>query len=91
MVPEDLWLVVAVGIVLGVAGWPVYLLAHRWTRRNRDPLAEAHERLRAAQREAETARVNRETERIYDDLYKEAIEDEPAPTGAPGAEGEGRK
>ena len=91
MVPEDLLLVVAVGVVLGAIGWPLYLLAHRWTRRNRDPLADAQERLRIARLEAETARVNRETERIYDDLYKEALEDEPDPTKAPGAEGEGHK
>ncbi len=91
MVPEDLLLVVAVGVVLGVVGWPVYLLAHRWTSRTRDPLAEAQERLRIAKREAEVARVNRETERIYDEMYEEALEDEPHPTRAPGAEGEGHK
>jgi hypothetical protein len=74
MVLEDLLLVVAIGVLLGFVGWPLYLFAHRLSRRKGDPLAEAHERLRIAQVEAETARVNRETERIYDEMYKETLE-----------------
>ena len=74
MVAEDLLLIVAVGVVLGFVGWPVYLFAHRLSRRKGDPLADAQERLRIARIEAETARVNRETERIYDEMYKETLE-----------------
>jgi hypothetical protein len=74
MVLEDLLLVVAIGVVLGFVGWPLYLFAHRLSRRKGDPLAEAQARLRIAQAEAETARVNRETERIYDEMYKETLE-----------------
>ena len=86
MMPEDLLLVVAIGVVLGFVGWPLYLLAYRLRRKKRDPLAEAHERLRIAQVEAETARVNRETERIYDEMYKEALE----PSGSDPASAKGR-
>ena len=89
MVPEDLLLVVAIGVVLGFVGWPVYLLAHRLTRKKRDPLADAQERLRIAQLEAETARVNRETERIYDEMYKEALEPSEPYEADPGS-GKGR-
>ena len=54
MLLEDILLVVAVGVVLAMVGWPIYYFFHRapW-RRRKDPLAEAHERLRVAQLDAE--------------------------------------
>jgi hypothetical protein len=79
MLPEDVWLVLAIGIVLGVVGWPIYRLAHRRSWRRSDPLAEAQERLRIAKLDAETVRLNREAERVYDDMYKEALEEQPPP------------
>ncbi len=79
MLPEDIWLVLAVGVVLGVIGWPIYRFAVQRPGRKSDPLAEAHERLRVAKMEAEAARVNREAERVYDDLYKDALGEEGEP------------
>jgi hypothetical protein len=80
MLLEDALVVVAIAIVLGVVGWPVYRFASQppW-RRKKDPLAEANERLRLAKLEAEAARVNRETERIYDAMYEEALDDTSPP------------
>jgi hypothetical protein len=58
--------------------------------RRKDPLAEAHDRLRRARIEAEVARVNREAEKIYEGLYEETLaEDRSAagPRAAPDQEG----
>ncbi len=78
MLLEDILLAVAIGVVLLVVGWPLYRLlktaAPEW--RRRDPLAEAHARLKAAQREAEAARLNREADRIYEKLYDDALTDD---------------
>jgi len=81
MVLEDILLALAVGIVLIVFGLPIVRLLRAAPWRRADPLAEAHERLRIAQREAEAAAVNREAERIYERLYAETLENE-----APGAQ-----
>ena len=73
MMLEDLLLAAAVGIVLLMVGAPIVRLIQRAPWRPRDPLAEAHERLRIAQREAEAERVNREAEKIYQQLYAETL------------------
>jgi hypothetical protein len=75
MVVEDILLVVVVGVVLLLVGWPLVRLLKTAARGRRDPLAEARERLKAAQQEAEAARLNREADRIYDRLYSEALDD----------------
>jgi hypothetical protein len=75
MLLEDIVLAVAVGVVLLVMGPPLARLLVKAMGRRRDPLAEAQERLRMAQREAEAARVNREAEKIYERLYDEALEE----------------
>jgi hypothetical protein len=76
MLLEDILLAVAIGIVLITAGVPIvrFLRVAPW--RQRDPLAEAHERLRIAKLEAEAARVNREAEKIYEHLYDETLADD---------------
>jgi hypothetical protein len=73
MLLEDLLLAVAIGIVGLMVGWPLvrFLKAAPW--RRKDPLAEAHERLRMAKLEAEAARVNREAEKIYERMYEETV------------------
>jgi hypothetical protein len=78
MLPEDILLVVAIGMVLGVVGWPIYRLASGGRWRRKDPLAEAQERLRLAKLEEEVARVNRETERIYEKMYGDVLDEERA-------------
>jgi hypothetical protein len=82
MLLEDILLAVVVGVVIVVVGWPIYrfLRVTPWRRRN--PLAEAQERLRIAKLEAEAARVNRETERVYENLYEETMTDDRGGGGA---------
>jgi hypothetical protein len=73
MLLEDIVLAVLVGVVLLLVGIPIVRLLRVASFRQKDPLAEAQERLRIAQREAEAARVNREAEKIYEHLYDEAL------------------
>jgi hypothetical protein len=87
MLLEDLLLAAAVGVALIVAGVPIVRLAKLAPWRRKDPLAEAQERLRIAKLEAEVARVNRETEKIYEGLYGDALGDPHAAKGSAGAPG----
>jgi hypothetical protein len=82
MLLEDILLAVVVGVVLVMVSLPIirFLKVAPW--RRRDPLAEAHERLRIAKLEAEVARVNREAEKIYEHLYSEALGEDRGSTGA---------
>jgi hypothetical protein len=82
MLLEDILLAVVVGVVLVMVSLPIvrFLKVAPW--RRRDPLAEAHERLRVAKLEAEAARVNREAEQIYEHLYAETLTDDKGGTGA---------
>jgi hypothetical protein len=76
MLLEDILLAVALGIVLLTIGIPIVRLVKAAPWRREDPLAAAQERLRIAKLEAEVAKVNREADRIYDDLYEEALADD---------------
>ena len=79
MLLEDLLLAVAIGIVGLFVGLPLVRLLRGASWRRKDPLAEAHERLRKAKLEAEAARVNREAEQIYERMYDETMSsDRPA-------------
>jgi hypothetical protein len=84
MLLEDLLLAAAVGVALLVGGVPILRLVKLAPWRRKDPLAEAQERLRIAKLEAEIAKVNRETEKIYEGLYGEALGNEPASKDALG-------
>ena len=75
MLLEDVLLAVAIGIVGLFVAWPLARLFKAVSQRQRDPLAEAQERLRVAKLEAEAARVNREADRIYETLYEETLQD----------------
>jgi hypothetical protein len=82
MLLEDIVLAVAVGVVLLMAGLPIYRFLRVAPWRRRDALAEAQERLRIAKLEAEAARVNREAERVYESLYEETLSDSRGGGGA---------
>jgi hypothetical protein len=76
MVLEDILLAIAIGAVLLVVGLPIVrLLRAVPSLRRRDPLAEAHARLKAAKAEEEAARLNRQADRIYERLYDEALDE----------------
>jgi hypothetical protein len=76
MLLEDILLVVAIGVVLLMAGPSLFRFLKVAPLRRRDPLAEARERLRIANLEAEAARVNREADRVYEHLYEETMADD---------------
>src|SRR5579859_2254888 len=82
MLLEDLLLAIAVGVVLLMVGVPIARSLKGIPWRRKDPLAEAHERLRLAKLEAEVARVNREAEKIYENLYDETLVSDPDAAGA---------
>jgi len=75
MLLEDIMLVVAIGVVLVIVGVPIVRFLKVIPLRRKDPLAEAQERLRIAKLEAEAARVNREAERVYEQMYEETLAD----------------
>jgi TPP-dependent pyruvate/acetoin dehydrogenase alpha subunit len=77
MLLEDILLAVVIGVVLLLVVWPAYRLVKTATPewRRRDPLAEAKARLKAAQTEAEAARIHREADRIYEKLYDDTLAD----------------
>jgi hypothetical protein len=78
MLLEDLLLAIAIGIVVLLVGWPILRFLRTASPLRKDPLAEAHERLRLAKREAEAARINREADRIYEALYEDTLKDDGA-------------
>jgi hypothetical protein len=84
MLLEDLLLAVAIAIVGLLVGWPIVRALKGAPWRKRDPLADAQERLRVAKVDAEAARLNRETERIYESLYEETLADEESGEGKKG-------
>lgn len=43
----------------------------------RDPLKEAAQRLEIARKEAEAAKLNKETDKIYSRIYEEVLEEDP--------------
>jgi hypothetical protein len=81
MLLEDILLAVAVGVVLMIVGVPIARSLKGVSWRRKDPLAEAHERLRIAKLEAEAARVNREAEKIYEHLYDDTLSDDSGAAG----------
>jgi len=81
MLLEDILLAIAVAVVLVIVGRPIVRFLKFAPRRAKDPLAEAHERLRIAKLEAEAARVNREAEKIYEHLYAETLSDDRSGAG----------
>ncbi len=82
MLLEDLMLAFAAVVVVSMVGWSMYRFLKVAPWRRRDPLAEAHERLRLAKLEAEAERVNREADRIREQLYEQALADDGRSAGA---------
>ena len=57
-------------------GIPVYKLVRVVVPSKRNNLTEAKERLEQARLDAEAARLNKETEKLYNKMYEEALQDE---------------
>jgi len=71
MLLEDLLILLGATGSVFLIGIPLYRLVNAIVPRKRDPLAEAKERLEQARLEAEAARINKETERLYEHMYDE--------------------
>jgi hypothetical protein len=89
MLLEDILVAVVIGVGALLIGVPLYRFWRAAPWRRRDPVAEARERLRVATLEAEAARINRQAEKVYDDLYREALDGESA--AGPESKREGKK
>jgi hypothetical protein len=76
MLFEDLIMLLALGSGVFLIGIPFYKLLRAVVPQKRDPVAEAKIRLEAAKADAEAAKLNKQTEKLYDDLYKDVIEDD---------------
>jgi hypothetical protein len=73
---EALLTFIVLGIgVLGI-GIPSYRLVRTLFPPKRNPLEEAKERLERARLEAEAAKLNKQTENLYNNLYKDVLEDD---------------
>lgn len=67
-------LVIVVGVYfIGIPAWKLY---RTLVPPKKDPLKEAKIRLEIARSEAEAAKLNQETEKLYDNLYKDVLEDD---------------
>ena len=76
MLLEDLLLLVAgVGAVF-LIGIPFYRLVKAVVPKKRDTLAEAKERLEQARLEQEALRINKETEKLYENMYDVRLEEQ---------------
>lgn len=76
MLFEDLLLLFAMGSGIFFVGIPVWKFIRLAMPERRDPVAEAKLRLEVAKADAEAARLNKETEKVYENLYSEVLEDE---------------
>lgn len=73
---EGLMILMMLGIGVVFVGLPLYKLGQKLLPSNPNPVKQAKKRLAAAKADLEAVRINHETDRLYDNLYREAIEDE---------------
>lgn len=73
---EDLLILLAGGISVFFIGIPGYKLYKTLVPPKRDPLKEAQQRLEQARLDAEAAKLNKETQHLYDQMYTEALEEQ---------------
>jgi hypothetical protein len=78
LLEEMLAILFAGGIGIFMIGIPGYKLYRAAFPPKRNALKEAQERLEQARLEAEAAKLNKETEKVYEDLYHDVLEDEPS-------------
>ena len=68
-----LLLLVGGGVFIGA---PVYKFLKQVTPKKRNALAEAKERLEQARLDAEAAHLNKEAEKIYEEMYEDSLQEE---------------
>lgn len=72
---EGLLLVLLIGVGILMVGAPLVKLFRIVFPSKKDSLEEARIRLEVARKEAEAARLNKETEKVYSEIYSEVLED----------------
>ena len=73
---EDLLLLALLGSGVFLIGIPLYKLTKVLHPKKRNPLHEAQERFDQAKLEVQAARLDKEREKLYNQMYNEALEDE---------------
>ncbi len=77
MLIEDIMLLTLLGVAVFLIGIPIFRLVKAvLPKKERNPLVEAKSRFEHARLEVEAAKLNKETEKMYEDLYQEALEDQ---------------
>lgn len=73
---QDMLIVLALSLGFFFVGIPLYKIVKNILPKKRDPLKEARERLEIAHKEAEAAKLNKEAEKLYDQMYSETLDDQ---------------
>jgi hypothetical protein len=73
---ENLLLILVIVVGVYFIGIPSYRLYRTVVPPKKDPLKEAKLRLEQARLEAEAAKLNKETEQVYNNLYKDVLDDD---------------
>lgn len=73
---EEILLLALLASGIFLIGIPLYKLGRIIVPSKRNNLTEAKERLEQARLDAEAARLNKETENLYNKMYEEALQDE---------------
>lgn len=74
MLFETVLLLILIGFSIFFVGIPLVKLIKVFVPQKRNPLKEAQERLELAKIEAEAAKLNKETEKIFEHLYEDTLE-----------------
>lgn len=72
---EGILLALLVGVGILMVGLPLVKVFRILFPKKTDSLKEAQERLEIARKEREAARLNKEAEKVYSELYNEALEE----------------
>lgn len=75
MLFEQLLIFVAIFLAIFMIGIPLIKLVKALIPVKKDPLAEAKIRLEVARKEAEAARLNQETDKIYNQICNDIVDD----------------
>ena len=73
---EGLMIALMIGAGVFFVGIPLIKIIKMMLPSRRDSLREAQERLEVARKDAEAARLNKEAEKVYSEIYEEVLEDD---------------
>jgi hypothetical protein len=76
MLFEDILMLIALGSSVFFIGIPIWKLIKTIVPQKRDPVAEAKQRLAVAKADAEAAKLNKEAEKVYEELYQDVLQDD---------------